>query len=164
MTYEEIKARAEVIRTSYAADSVTPEAVGGLMGALADYIHTLELTPRVVKVQLTELDAMVETQAAAIQMMKNPNRYTVLSKDIVVGTLAFIGDTSLHGVTQIFTTNLLLLPDGTFGADHSHGDVFTYHRTWVIRAAGGLTEVGKWTAWAAATGNPTSVTDVISEE
>lgn len=163
MTYDDLKTKAEAIRAAYAAGSITPEMVGGLFADLADYVHTLELTPGVKKVQLAELDAMVQTTAGALQMAKNPNRYTVMSGDYVVGEMVFIGDTMNHGATQVLTTNLLLQADGTFGSDHTHTDIYTYHRTWVVRAAGNLTEVGKWSPWVAATYNPAAATAVTNE-
>lgn len=160
MTTQELINRAAELRAKTAPESITAELLGGLLQDMCEQLAAAEAQD----VQLSALDAMVTTTQQAVSAMSNTTRYNVMNKNIKVGELSFLGDTMSHGVTQVFTTNLLLLPNGTFGDDHTHGDVFTYHRTWAIRAAGGLTEVGKWTPWAVATGNPESVTTVTTEE
>ena len=160
MTTQELINRAAELRAKTAPESITAELLGGLMQDMCEQLAAAAAQD----VQLSALDAMITTTTEAMAAMADGTRYVVRNRGVVVGQLFLIGDTMSHGTTQVFTTNLLLLPNGTFGEDHTHGDVFTYHRTWAIRAAGGLTEVGKWSAWAVATGNPESVTTVTTEE
>lgn len=160
MTTQELINRAAELRAKTAPESITAELLGGLMQDMCEQLAAAAAQD----VQLSALDAMITTTNEAMAAMADGTRYVVRNRGVVVGQLFLIGDTMSHGTTQVFTTNLLLLPNGTFGEDHTHGDVFTYHRTWAIRAAGGLTEVGKWSAWAVATGNPESVTTVTTEE
>ena len=148
MTTQELINRAAELRAKTAPESITAELLGGLLQDMCEQLAAAEAQD----VQLSTLDAMVATTQQAVAAMSDTTRYNVMNRNIKVGELSFLGDTMTHGVTQVFTTNLTLMEDGTFGENHSHGDVFTYHRTWVIRAAGNLTEVGKWSAWAVATG------------
>lgn len=158
MTTQELINRAAELRAKTAPESITAELLGGLLQDMCEQLAAVEAQ----NVQLSTLDAMVATTQQAVAAMSDTTRYNVMNRNIKVGELSFLGDTMTHGVTQVFTTNLTLMEDGTFGENHTHGDVFTYHRTWAIRAAGGLTEVGKWTPWAVATGK--SVTTVTTEE
>lgn len=146
------------MRSRTAEGSITPEDVGGLFADMLTLIGEQGKATGTADVQLSALDAMITTTNEAMAAMADGTRYVVRNRGVVVGNLFLLGDTMSHGTTQVFTTNLLLLPNGTFGEDHTHGDVFTYHRTWVIRAAGNLTEVGKWSAWAVAANNPTLTT------
>ena len=160
MTTQELINRAAELRAKTAPESITAELLGGLLQDMCEQLAAVEAQ----NVQLSTLDAMVATTQQAVAAMSDTTRYNVMNRNIKVGELSFLGDTMTHGVTQVFTTNLTLMGDGTFGDDHTHGDVFTYHRTWVIRIAGNLTEVGKWSAWAVATGNTESVTTITTEE
>lgn len=164
MDVKELQQRAATLRSRTAEGSITPEDVGGLFVDIITLIGEQGKATGTADVQLSALDAMITTPNEAMAAMADGTRYVVRNRGVVVGQLFLIGDTMSHGSTQVFTTNLLLLPNGTFGEDHTHGDVFTYHRTWAIRVAGGLTEVGKWSAWAVATGNPESVTTLTTEE
>lgn len=158
MDFQELQQRAATLRSRTAEGSITPEDVGSLFADMLTLIGEQGKATGMADIQLSALDAMITTANEAVAAMADGTRYVVRNRGVVVGQLFLIGDTMSHGTTQVFTTNLLLLPNGTFGEDHTHGDVFTYHRTWVIRAAGGLTEVGKWSPWAVAANNPTITT------
>lgn len=74
------------------------------------------------------------------------NRFRVVDGTYVVGVLDIISDNMGHLLTQIFTTHYIL-EMGAFGGTHSDSQVFTYYRSYGIRAGDGSVPVGTWTDW-----------------
>lgn len=109
-----------------------------------------ELNSKIKTIKLDELDTDITSREDAISKMKEICKYFVISEDIIVGEMFYIGDNSSHGLTQIFTTNLLLQDNGAFSG-HTHTHLYTYHRLYVTYPTGfSGTPMGTWTNWSMA--------------
>lgn len=118
----------------------------------------LEMVNALSYVSIDSLDTVLgstpnDVYKALLKSNGKPLRYIVYYSDYIVGMLEMFGDSLLHCMTQVLTTNYIINSDGTITSASAHDHkLHTYARYYNIRWSGadwwGNTwAAGTWTKW-----------------